>query len=477
MAKKTNNAINQAITAIFTANENLTAGQPVGISNGIGGIARGARTVTSTAHGNASITSTGINNNLYAEIGGEKFVYLSAQNQGSNLYVQVGTVDPLTNTFIVGTAVVVVSNFQGASASAPILAAICKLDTDKFAIFYVRNTDSTAVRAVVGTVSGTTISLGTAVTVDTFTGNVGHLNCCQIGTDKGAFVGHDAGTPTRSRAFAYTVSGTTFTFGAGVALSTSLDDDDPSYMVKIATDKFALVVCTSANAIFAQIGSISTVTITMGTVAQISSSTSINAADGYLQVVSPATDVFVVRFPATTANMSLVACTVSTTTITAGAVLASPSTLLGCGTGGIYSTDASTIFVTGTTWAKFTLSGTTLTASDLYANQMTTMSVGGAVYMANGYPVAFSLDATNLNMWIYGMSNNWIGTVQSTVNDGTAVVVVLTGPIDSNQSGLIPGTQYQSVLGVYTAVASNAAVTTLAGLNVVTALSSSQIVA
>ncbi len=472
-----------SISTTLTASENLTIGQPVGTDNfTAGNISRANRTVSSVAHGVTTPVFSGNNNQLYCAIGGNKFVYLNYTSATSDtLFAQVGSIDTTTMTMTLGTALAVATAFTP-SGSNLANTAICKLDTDKFVVMYLLDASTTVIKYRVGTVSGTTITFGTEATFATAGSTVvtsSSWGADFISTDKGIMY-FKAATTTNSKMFAFTASGTVLTIGTGVTPGTQSQLNLASFIKKIGTDKYVLVTPDTGTSIYAQVCTLSGTTITAGTEAQISTVVS-SGGVGVLQVVSPATDVFVLRIRGSSSNIALVvACTVSGTTITAGTGVSSTSVANFALSGGIYALNSSTLYVSGGTSVsnaiqKFTLSGNTLTLTGVVAQTFTSVGFNGIIAMDNGYMVTADLTSTTLDAWIQGMSNNFIGIVQSSPSQTQTASVVVAG-VDANQSGLFPGGSYLVSNGTLTFISSLTTVNTLNDLDIVKAISTTQII-
>lgn len=431
-----------------TADEALTAGQTVGISNYFTAsrVARALRNSSVAAHGIANQTFTGLRNANYCPIGGDKFVYISYSTDTSDtLYAQVGSVDQTTNTMTLGTALAVATAITPVN-TALANAAVCKLGTDKFIVFYLADASTTNIQYRVGTVSGTTITYGTAATFVTAGSTVATsiaFNADFISTDKGIF-SFKAATGANSKMVAFTVSGTVATPSVTpVTPGTNSQLNNVSYIKTIGTDKYVLITNdTGTPGTWAQVCTLSGTVITAGTEVNMSTTTTA-ATESAFQVVSPATDVFVVRWLNAGSTVNLVAATVSGTTPTAGTTLTTAS---GVGAGGIYAISTTKMLVSGSTLSgllEIGLSGNALTNNGNVVQTITSQSWEGNIYMDNGYCVALTLDATNVTAWMQGMSNMFIGFAQTTVAAGAAVDVLVGGK-DANQSGLIIGGLYQA---------------------------------
>lgn len=419
------------ITTTQTASENITIGTPVGISNISGGVARAVR-YASTASLGYTLHNTNLYTNNQTEIGGDKFVVLGYQLSNDSLYASVGTIDRDTLSASLGTAVAATADVDNP------LHCVCKLDTDKFIVFYKEDASTSITKYRVGTVSGSTITFGSAATfydnADTITG----IRCAQIGTDKGV-VFIVANTTTATRVLAFTVSGTTATVGTGVTPDANVRVE--SAIQKIDTDKFII----ASTSTYAQVGTISGTTITLGSAVDYTASTI--ASDGLMEIVSPATDKAVIRFTVGSTE-TLIACTISGTVPTFGTQVSGSTS-----TNGLITTDASTL-LTGSNGKiyKYTLSGTTLTYNSEVFSPTGTLEA--LIYMANSYFVGMNGGTSTLDILIQGMSNSFMGIAQSTVTRGNTVDILING-VDTNQTGLTPGTYYEVSSGALSLIASS----------------------
>lgn len=427
----------------FTSRTALTSGQPVGISNLINSyVAPSNLSVSSASHGISSQTIASQKSFSSCAIGGDKFVYLLANTSSSDtLYAQVGSVDTTTNTLTLGTAATVATAVTpGISGGIISHATVCKLDTDKFIVIYLLDSSTTAVKYRVGTVSGTTITFGSEATFLTMGSTAATSNGFRsefISTDKGVAIIH-TNTTTDCKVVAFTVSGTVATIGTGVTpgANNQLNVLD-TVIRKIGTDKF-VVATLNGTSVYTQVGTISGTTITLGT--EVTTSvTSIGSAE--FTLVSPTTDVFVTCNGLTgNANVNLIAFTVSGTVPTAG----TPLTVASATSTSILNKDTTTLYVldgTSKNIKTVTRSGNTLTLGTVACDKFTSGAFDTAIPMDNGYPITLVTSATTTSVWIYGMSNNFIGFAQSAVSASTQVAVAYRG-IDTNQTGLTAGAAY-----------------------------------
>jgi hypothetical protein len=431
----------QKIINRYTADEDLAIGTSVGISNYISGskVARALRktvdTTTSFSFG-GGVPSFSENESAVQAIGGDKFVFGGYSLTGDTLWVTIGVIDPDTKTVSLGTSVAVTTDSDTYYS-------ICKLDTDKFIVIYKEDADTTLILYRVGTVSGSTITLGSAGTFYDSGSNIGIFRLAQIGTDKGVAVFGTSGAD--NGVIAFTVSGTTATMGTRVQMGNTMDNDMAGLAIcKVDTDKFIF----GTKATYCQVGTISGTTITLGSEVNF---TSVSMNSNYFEVVSPSTNVAVFRYQNGSNQECLIACTISGTVPTFGSEVGGTNQY-GCG----IIVENSTTLLTGNfsdnRIKKYTLSGNTLT---VVGNVINTVGAHVLLRMLDaGYWVGFIASNDVLTTIIQGMTNNFIGLTDSTVSRGDTVPVVVSGKV-SGLSGLITGGMYQVTSTGLTFVSSN----------------------
>lgn len=179
------------------------------------------------------------------------------------------------------------------------------------------------------------------------------------------------------------------------------------------------------------------------------------------------------------ASEIMVACTVSTRTITAGTTISGLTNNQDIGIWADSTSSFLLFFISASLGriTRYTISGTTITIDKIKAQVV----VGGAfqyiqIGLDNGYCISADFTgATNITAWVMGMANNFIGIAQSTVTTGNTVSV-LVGGIDANQSNLNPGGRYLVSEGALTFINSLITVDTLNDTDTVKAISTTQIV-
>ena len=144
------------------------------------------------------------------------FLHVVGGDGGSSgnsvLYAQVRSINAAETDFSNGSEATIYSTSNGVH-----FFDICQISTDKFLIIYQTNTSGSPVgiKAVVITVSGTTITVGTAVTIETTGALARQVACATVDTDKGAiFYQKDSDSDLYVQIL--TVSGTTITTNTAV---------------------------------------------------------------------------------------------------------------------------------------------------------------------------------------------------------------------------------------------------------------------
>lgn len=436
----------QKVIQHFTADEDLTAGDMVGISNysPSSSVARALRTTTTATVGMTG--SQTLRPSAHScPIGGSKFVIIDYEVSSDGGIACVGSINTSTKTLSVGTA-------SGYSSDLDAFHCVCKLDTDKFIVFYKQDASATIVKYNIATVSGTTISWSGTTTFYTAGSTITSLSCDQLGTDKGILsVGAGA---TNSVFIAFTVSGTTPTVGTPIAWGTSLDNNTSAQRVrKLDTDKF--VAISSGTGTWIQVGTVSGTTITLGTDTQVSATTNMPNDN---EIVVLTTSLVIVHCVSNSNIPELTAVTISGTTPTIG------TPLTGTQYGYTSAKDSATSFVVGIndptgvdTMRKYTVSGTTITDAGIIINKWEALMK--LLTLDSGVLIGLELTTTTLTAWIQGMSNYFIGAVESTVSKGNTASIITAGKV-GGYSGLIQGAIYKVITGGLTQTGTGAATST-----------------
>jgi hypothetical protein len=146
----------------------------------------------------------------------------------------VGTVDPSNNSISFGSEVV----FQNSEVTGDQMDCVFDSNANKVVIFYTDTVNSRSGAAIVGTVSGTSISFGTKATFES--GNTSHINACfDSNLNKFVVACKDEGNSGYGTSAVGTVSGTDISFGTPVVFESAetsmiaLDFDSNSNKVVI----------------------------------------------------------------------------------------------------------------------------------------------------------------------------------------------------------------------------------------------------
>jgi len=403
---------------VGVANQDLTAGQTVGISNLGGGIAIANRpkyafTLPDTAQAAE-----------YVPLGSDRVFMLYKVNGAATLKGIVGTIDRDTMEISVGSAVSYTTSLQGT------IFEVALLDTDKVAVVYTESGAPKNLKIHVSTISGSTITANSQQSVATTTNNVNSIRLTQIATDKVAlYTAEDSTLNPLIRAI--TVSGTTIgTVGTAVTCI------QVRSMVSHTTD--ALSMFGNADATVddtLQIATVSSTTVTVGTAVTVNT-VNTNISDNKLCVVNATTIVLSYRGAP---GGGVRAATISGTTPTLG-------TFVSSGIGGAQQSvfyDSARALVMYGIGKYYTISGTTLTSviggvGSTWAD--TGSSVSNFVNMGTYYAVIDVTSSAN-NITIQGMSTIFTGFAARTVSRGASVAVTTKGQV-AGQTGLYAGYNY-----------------------------------
>lgn len=413
---------NQLITS-FTANDNITIGDAVGISNGADNkIVKALRFTPDDWVNHPSMTEI---RDIIA-VDTDTYVCCFLSPTSSLLKLVSFTVSGTTITF--GNPTNIMQGSIGAIS-------IAKLDTNKFAMSWAYTAYNYDAYYQVFTVSGTSI---TAQGADGVVGGTFYTTaCCQLDTDKYAvfFTGSGGGGFTAVWSFSTysrSTTGTTSTLGG------NMQPNANGYgisMVKVDTDKWIVF---NAYSGYAQCFSISGSTITSGSEVNLSAG-STSATAKHTKVISGSANTFWYMGKGFYGY-----CTVSGTTITK----VSGTTIADHLSGDLFldGTDV-LMLVESSTTSLNELSVMTYSSGIVKTKKfaMTISNGKGADAVGGGQYTITGTSSYNVE----GMSDNFIGIAQETVSKDASVDVLLKG-VDDNQSGLVAGLKYTVLDGAFT---------------------------
>lgn len=193
----------------------------------------------------------------------DKFVVVYADDvAGDDGFARVGTV--ATRTISWGTA----KEFETGDTEYP---TCCQLGTDKFVVVYDEETAGDNATACVCTVSGTTIAAGTPVEWTVSTSTYLYPSVCKLDTDKFVIAWKDGGDSSKMKVIVATVSGTVPSFGTEQDID--VDSCGNTSLAQLDTDKFVLAwVNNTEGNVKIEICTVSTTTVTEGAEVELDAS-------------------------------------------------------------------------------------------------------------------------------------------------------------------------------------------------------------
>jgi hypothetical protein len=407
-----------------TASENITSVQPVGVDMD-GKVARAFRAWASDAQ---SIPANFSTIRSICEIGTNKWVIIFGYVPSTwQYYAVVATIDSNSHRITFGARVSTIGS-EGA------IVGVCKLDTDKFLVGATEDGQNDVILQA-ATVSGTTISFGSAVNVAV--GTYLDVQLCQIDTNKFAVYANNSGSTGQFHGFG-TVSGTVPSMTASTTTAiTNFSNTTPVIkMVKIATDKFAMV--NGANGYVVACTTVGS-TYTPGTaLLMMSTSSGISQTD----IVADGTDAFYAR-----TNGQVRRATVSGTTITAtGGAVSIPNDVSGqlAVRGGVcYEVHQNT-----TTPALSGLYRITHAAGTTTRQQVQSFTNSVVIGTQNSSGTRFLFIGSGATYHVDGMSDNFLGYLDAALNNGVEGRVNFKG-IKGGLTNIVPGAKYSVNDGAY----------------------------
>lgn len=318
-----------------------------------------------------------------------------------------------------------------------------KIDDNKFVLAY---NEATTGKVVVSTVSGTTISSGTPVNFQTSYQTSRLHDIVSSATDAFSLCYMDDATSDRADAVSATVSGTTISLGTPVQLNSTTFSGNNTTIVKLDTNKVACLYKVSGTVVLRmRIATISGNTMSFGSEVTTGASHASIAVSGSSQID---TDVFLMT-ASDTGGITLYTCTVSgtTPTIGTGQVI---STAAGLAAATFLS--ANRIFFSYTGIDAAVLENKFLSASGTVSTLEEIGPTATPFTVASNTSLDTALVNDSIaNLVVYNTtdteieSNNtaynlFIGFADTTVTSGNPVSTNIV--LDDNQSGLSVGTQY-----------------------------------
>ena len=366
----------------------------------------------------------------------------------------VGTVNASDKSITFGTAVVIESGVNSNH-----LAATYDSDSQKVIIAYVDANASSKGRAIVGTVSGTSISFGTAVQFESgVTANT--KMAYDTNAQRVVIAYRDTGDGGAGTAVVGTVSGTSISFGTPVQFEPpSTRELDIAYDANAQKVLIAYRDNDNSNYGTGIVGTVSGTSISFGTAVVFESATTQYISAGY---DSDAQKVVIsYRDGGNSDYGTSIVATVSGTSVSFGTPAVFESAQIGAGeTATVYDTNAQKTLVayqdngnSGYGTAVFgTVSGTSISFDTPIVFETGAATYIRAAYDSSANKVVISYrDEGNSNYGtavVFGAAStdltteNYIGITDQAYTDGQDATVAVVGCIDRNQTSLTAGQQY-----------------------------------
>lgn len=464
----------------LTANEALTPGAPVGISNGLNGYVSKAfnkiiATLTPPVHtwspNPPDITYVKLHwltsNNFIVEFG----IYGGGSGFASrSMNAIAGTINLTTLTISWGTAVVIVEDSGGSMNGA--WGGICVVDTNKF-IGIGQVYQGPTIYTYVCTVSGNTITVTASNNLSLATRTYNWFSSAQLNTNAGVFLIATTGA-SYSQLCSFTVSGTTVTWGT--PLATTLTGYDQVFLCKVSATSFCFSYA-ATHAVYA--ATIAGGVITLGTADTTVMSYYYTSGQKVNRITYLSDGVVLFSYADyNTSNIDqhMRVCTISGTTWTAGTDYIFNATGAIQNNYVVRKSATTALLLLNNKAYDLTISGTTVTACTFKFSITNQSYTSKEMIYLNGYFafINFSLSGITANMFVQGMATNFIGIAQTSASQGGSVDV-LVGGVDENQSGLVAGEYYLVNNATLNLVTRDILVNSLDDVEIVKAISPTQI--
>lgn len=427
------------------ASGTLSTGDTV-VVNSDGTVSAVAGTSVSESSGTAVNFVTPVNNHNIAFDSTNNKVIITYLNRTSSIpFAVIGTVSGSSISF--GTPAQIDGNQSDYTSVAydPV--------NDKFAVFYGDYGSSEHGYAKVGTISGTSITFGTATSF--YTNAAVKYMSSVYDPDTGKIITAFGGQYDYGYAVVGTISGTSISFGTVVAYRSSRADWN-AITYDTANDKIVIVYSDNANSSRATgiVGTVSGTSLSFGSQTNINTSSS----NRFYIAYDSANEKVVATYTSTSTYGYAAVGTVSGTSISFGTEVQFSSGVSYYGAVSYHAASGKIVIpfrndTTGGSLKSGTVSGTSISFDPELEFETQEVYYVTSVYDSNaektviaysdstvfrGYAVVYepSYSSTNIT------AENFIGTAQTGASDGNRAVINITGAIDENQSGLTAGQSY-----------------------------------
>ena len=362
-----------------------------------------------------------------------KFVYMFVNSSSSNIaQAVVGTVSGTSISF--GSTV----TFAGGQTSLNAVSIATRLSDTKFVIVFRDSTDGAKAKAIVGTVSGTSVSFGSETTFASPNSSK-YSVVSALSDTKVVIAWSDTPSGTRGRTIVGTVSGTSISFGSAVTY-------DSSAVVRhsitaLSDTKFVIAYEDGGNSFYgtAIAGTISGTSITLGTpVVFLSSSLHYSSSD----ITNIDADNFAIVYRGETNKGEVIQGTTSGTDITFGSgIIFSAANSTSNWTTLVGDKVVIGYYQTNFTATTYSPPSTNLTAENFIGFAGGAVGVTETLSEAIGTPVVFEAGLNTYNAAAFDSNSNKVvicynEELEDNSNLGTAIV----GTVDPSNNSISFGT-------------------------------------
>ena len=369
----------------------------------------------------------------------------------------VGTISGTSISF--GSAVV----FNATNGSTSQIAATFDSNSNKVVLAYAEGSVGNKGTAVVGTVSGTSISFGTAVQFEN--AEISETGIAFDSSNNKVVIAYkDHGNSDYGTAIVGTVSGTDISFGTAVVYE-SANSLRNRVVFDSSNNKIVIGYRDGGNSSYgtAIVGTVSGTSISFGSAAVFESGASIDDLSGVFDTTNNKV-VFAYRDEGTSPqyNGNAVVGTVSGTSISFGTPVefhtASGGSIVATSTA--FSPDAGKVFIaysSDTNQDVFSIAGT-VSGTSISFDARVTITATGSAYSpevvvaydtnANAFGICYDLSGIRAEGKVQTItytnltSTNFIGISDAAYSDGDTATIQIVGAVDDAQSSLTAGSEY-----------------------------------
>jgi hypothetical protein len=403
-------------SSVLAANRKVVTGSYSGLNivEPTATLGNGSITV---AGGHNYDTSNGFDSDVCWDPDSDKFIFAWRDGGSSSVGKAVVATESSTSVSF-GTTV----TFESGGADTYKIA--YDTSNDKVVIAFRDYGDSDLVKAIVGTVSGTSISFGTAVSTSMACGNgADHMDICFDSNSNKIIIctSKSNGANNQLAVVVGTVSGTSISFGSVVEGTNSSNEVHyPKCTFDSNVNKVVFSYRLVSNGVgHAIVGTVSGTSISFGTAVAFPSNATTQGQD---ICFDPATNNFFIWF--CRANNS------DHATLLKGAVSGTSVTWADSGGSGAYSTQNNTGYhQDNNRWS----------ITPIYTGKLAAISA-----YSSGHAKIFIFSTQQGTPNFSTDQRNFLGFAEDAISDGNTGTITLAGNIVGNQSGLTPGLLYKT---------------------------------